>query len=98
MSCGFRFFKLRVNVEIHLFISSVQRSSHSSVHSHLTIKITFIYLDISVPLGVVHGSQGGLALPVLRVGHEDGSSALPLGTDDTTHLCNASTRVKHSKT
>ena len=94
MSCGFRFFKLRVNVEIHLFISSV----HISSHSRLTIKITFIYLDISVPLGVVHGSQGGLALPVLRVGHEDGSSALPLGTDDTTHLCNASTRVKHSKT
>merc|ERR1719445_1511730 len=37
-------------------------------------------------LSIVHGSQSRLALPVLGVGHENGPSALPLGSDNTTHL------------
>merc|ERR1719468_863191 len=43
-------------------------------------------LDVSMPLGVVHSSQAGLPLPVLGVGREDGPSALPLGSDHTTHF------------
>merc|ERR1719339_821721 len=43
-------------------------------------------LDVTVPLGEVHGPEGGLALPVLSVRGEDRPSALPLGTDDTTHF------------
>ena len=38
------------------------------------------------PLREVDGSKRRLALPVLRVGHEDRARALPLGSDDTTHL------------
>ena len=38
------------------------------------------------PLGEVDSSESRLALPVLRVRHEDRSRALPLGSDDTTHL------------
>ena len=43
-------------------------------------------LDVAVPLGVVDGAEGGRALPVLRVGLEDGAGALPLGADDSSHL------------
>merc|ERR1719446_1093669 len=42
-------------------------------------------LDVSVPLREVHSSQGGLALPMLRVRSKDGPSALTLGSDNTTH-------------
>ena len=38
------------------------------------------------PLGEVDSSESRLALPVLRVRHEDRARALPLGSDDTTHL------------
>ena len=44
------------------------------------------HLDVSMPLGVVHGSEAGLALPVLGVRRENGPSALPLGSDHTTHF------------
>merc|ERR1719348_1429333 len=43
-------------------------------------------LDVSVSLSIVDGSEGGLALPMLGVGGEHGTSALPLGSDNTTHL------------
>jgi len=43
-------------------------------------------LDVSVSLGIVHSSQAGLPLPVLGVGREHGPSALPLGSDHTTHF------------
>ena len=43
-------------------------------------------LNVAVTLGEVDSPEGGLALPVLRVGHEDGAGTLPLGTNDTTHL------------
>merc|ERR1719150_1896709 len=43
-------------------------------------------LDVAMPLGEVDSSESRLALPVLRVRHEDRSRALPLGSDDTTHL------------
>ena len=38
------------------------------------------------PLREVDGSESRLALPVLRVRHEDRARALSLGSDDTTHL------------
>ena len=44
-------------------------------------------LDVAVPLGEVDGTESRLALPVLGVGHEDGAGTLPLGADNTTHLC-----------
>ena len=43
-------------------------------------------LDVTMTLGEVDSPEGGLALPVLSVRHEDGAGALPLGTNDTTHL------------
>ena len=52
------------------------------------------HLDVSMPLGVVHSPQPRLALPVLGVGHEHGPSALPLGSDNTTHLFLQSKQVK----
>ena len=52
------------------------------------------HLDVSMPLGVVHSPQPRLALPVLGVGHEHGPSALPLGSDNTTHLFLQSKPVK----
>ena len=52
------------------------------------------HLDVSMPLGVVHSPQTRLALPVLGVGHEHGPSALPLGSDNTTHLFLQSKQVK----
>merc|ERR1719239_1377360 len=43
-------------------------------------------LDVTMPLREVDSSESRLALPVLRVRHEDRARALPLGSDDTTHL------------
>jgi hypothetical protein len=37
-------------------------------------------------LGKVDRPEGGLAFPVLSVGNKHGASALPLGSDDTTHF------------
>merc|ERR1719346_142700 len=44
------------------------------------------FLDVAMPLGEVDSPESRLALPVLRVRHEDRSRALPLGSDDATHL------------
>ena len=45
-----------------------------------------IYLDVAVPLSIVHSPQPWLALPMLGVGREDRPRALSLGSDNTTHL------------
>ena len=43
------------------------------------------YLDETVSLGVVDGPELGCPFPAFRVGRENGSSSLTLGTNNTTH-------------
>ena len=50
------------------------------------------YLDISIAFGIVYGPELGRALAVLRVRHEDRSSALSLRANHPTHVAKSFTR------